>query len=71
MKNAITKVKNSIDQINKQLHRLEEIMSSRIKFRDIMKCRIKSNMLRFNEVLFMIQKGRREKIRKAEYSKVE
>lgn len=46
-------------------------MSSRIKFRDIMKCRIKSNMLRFNEVLFMIQKGRREKIRKAEYSKVE
>lgn len=55
----------------KQLHRLEEIMSSRIKFRDIMKCRIKSNMLRFNEVLFMIQKGRREKIRKVEYSEVE
>lgn len=55
----------------KQLHRLEEIMSSRIKFRDIMKCRIKSNMLRFNKVLFMIQKGRREKIRKVEYSEVE
>lgn len=42
--------------------------------RDIMKCRIweaklhKEQHVRFDKALFMIQKGRIEKIRKAEYS---